>query len=133
MPLRLIHRLACVAFLALAPPAASAQIGASPPEPVFVEDFAVKPAAPARSLERWVISPRLAPELRPLRVGIVTDPIGKMVGRVTVEGGDAFEGTSEAVRAAKGYVCDDAGSRAAEMTALLGGIAPTERAEMQDR
>jgi hypothetical protein len=131
MPTRLIHRLARVAVLALAPPAASAQIGASSPEPVFVEDFAVKPAAHARSLERWVISPRLAPELRPLRVGIVTDPIGKTVGRVAVEEGDALEGASEAVRAAKGYVCDDVGSRAAETTALPGEIAPTERAEMQ--
>lgn len=66
-----------------------------------------------------------------MRVGIVTDPIGKTVGRVAVEEGDALEGASEAVRAAKGYVCDDVGSRAVEMTALPGGIAPTERAEMQ--
>jgi hypothetical protein len=35
------------------------------------------------------------------------------------------------VRAAKGYVCDDVGSRAAEMISRPGGIAPTERAEMQ--
>jgi Polysaccharide lyase len=127
----LIHRLACIAFLALAPAAASAEVGASPAEPVFVEDFAVDPTAPAGRLERWVISPRLAPELRPLRVGIVTDPIGKAVGRVTVEEGDALEGASAAGRAAKDYVCDDAGSRAVEMTARPGGIAPTERAEMQ--
>src|SRR5260370_13646418 len=95
---RLIQPLACLGVLALAPPAASAQIGASSPDPVFVEDFAVKPAAHARSLDRWVISPRLAPELRPLRVGIVTEPIGKTVGRVALEEGDALEGASAAVR-----------------------------------
>jgi hypothetical protein len=100
MPMRLIHRLACVAFLALGLAAAPAPLAASPPEPVFAEDFAVEPAAPARLLERWIISPRLAFELRPLRVGIVTDPIGRTVGRVTVEEGDALEGASAAVRAA---------------------------------
>lgn len=125
--MRLIHRLACVAFLALGLAVAPAPLAASPPEPVFVEDF----AAPARLLERWIISPRLAFELRPLRVGIVTDPIGRTVGRVTVEESDALEGASAAVRAAKGYVCDDVGSRAAEMISRPGGIAPTERAEMQ--
>jgi hypothetical protein len=129
MPMRLNHRIAaCVAFAALAPTAAPA---ASPPEPVFVEDFAVDPAAPARWLERWIISPRLAPELRPLRVGIVMDPIGKTMGRVTVEEGDALAGADDAMRAARGYVCDDTGSRAAEMTARPGGIAPTERAELR--
>jgi hypothetical protein len=131
MPIPLIHRLACVAFLALPPAAASAQIAASLPEPIFIEDFAVDPAAPARWRERWIISSRLAPELRPLRVGIVADPVGKTVGRVTVEEGDALEGASETVRAARGYVCDTAGSRAVEMEALPGGITPTERAELQ--
>jgi hypothetical protein len=131
MLMRPILRLACVAFLAFAPAAAPAPLAASPPEPVFVEDFAVEPAAAPRWLERWIISPQLAFELRPLRVAIVTDPIGKTVARVTVEEGDALAGASEAVRAAKGYVCDDTGSRAAEMTARPGGVAPTERAEMQ--
>ena len=130
--MRVIQRLACVAF-ALATAVAPARLVALAPEPIFVEEFAVDPAAPARWLERWIISPRLAPELRPRRVGIATDPAGRTVGRVTVEEGDALEGASEAMRAARSYVCDDTGSRAAEMTARPGGIAPTERAEMQVR
>ena len=127
----LIHRLTCVIFLALALAAVPAPLAASPPEPVFVEDFAVEPAAPARWLDRWIISPLLAPELRPLRGGIVSDPIGKTVARVRIEEGDALEGACAAVRAAKGYGCDDTGSRANEMTARPGGVAPSERAEMQ--
>jgi hypothetical protein len=127
---RAIDRLAAVVLVALAPAEALAQ-PAPPPEPVFVEDFASDPAAPARWLERWVISPLLAPELRPLRVAAVMDPIGRPVGRFTVAEGDALDGASEAARAAKRYVCDEAGSHAAEMTAVPGGVAPTERAEIQ--
>jgi hypothetical protein len=37
------------------------------------------------------------------------------------------------VRLAEDYVCDNVGSRAAEMTARPDGIAPTERAEIQIR
>ena len=127
--MRIVHRLACLA-LALSPAAASAD-RAPTPEPVFAEDFALDPAEPARWLDRWIVSPRLAPELRPLRVGIALDPIGKTVGRFTVEEGDALDGANEAARQAKRYVCDDTGSHAAEMTAVPGGVAPTERTEIQ--
>jgi Polysaccharide lyase len=117
-------RLGAALLLAAAPIGAAA----APPEPVFVEDFALDPAAPSRWLERWVVSPLLAPELRPLRVAIVSDPVGRTVGRVTVEEGDALEGATDAMRAAKDYVCDDAGSHAADMP-----VAPSERAEIQVR
>jgi hypothetical protein len=127
------RQLAWLAILAPALAVAPAPIGAAPAEPVFAEDFAFEPAAPARLLERWIISPRLPSDLRPLRVSIVADPIGRTVGRVVVKDGDALDGVSGAVPAAKDYVCDNAGSRAAEMTARPGGIAPTERAEIQIR
>jgi hypothetical protein len=129
---RIIHRhAACLVLAALAPAAALAQLAAAPAEPIFVENFTADPAAPTRWLERWIVSPLLAPELRPLRVAVVADPIGKTVGRFTVEEGDALDGASEAARATKGYVCDETGSHAAEITAEPGGVAPTERAEIQ--
>src|SRR5262249_31155966 len=129
MSMRLILRLAFVAFPVVASAATPASLTASPPEPVFVENFADE--LEPRWFERWIISPQLASELHSMRVGIVADPIGKTVGRVTVQEGDALAGAGAAVRAAKGYVCDETGSRATAMEAQPGGVAPTERAEMQ--
>jgi hypothetical protein len=40
---------------------------------------------------------QLDSKLQPLRVGVVVDPIGKTVGRVTVQEGDELDGASEAV------------------------------------
>jgi hypothetical protein len=68
-----------------------------------------------------------------LRVGVVEDPIGKTVGRVTVQEGDGLDGASEAMLQARRYVCDSKGSRAAAMEAEPGGVVPSERAEIQVR
>jgi hypothetical protein len=73
----MLMRLYWGVFLALTFTVAPACVAASPPEPVFAEDLALEPAAPAGLLERWIISPRLPSELRPLRVSIVTDPPGE--------------------------------------------------------
>ena len=102
---------------------------APPPEPIFVETFPY--ASPSQIEVKWRISSQLAPELRAVRVGVASDPIGHTVGRITVQEGDAVYGATEAMQEAKRYVCDGNGSRAAEMEADPGGIAPTERAEMQ--
>ena len=70
-------------------------------------------------------------KLQPLRVGVVEDPIGKTVGRITVQEGDELDGASEVMLQARRYVCDSAGSRAAAMEAEPGGVVPSERAEIQ--
>ncbi|MGH7125835.1 MAG: heparin lyase I family protein [Stellaceae bacterium] len=101
----------------------------APPEPIFVETFPY--TSPAQIDEKWLISGLLAPELRAVRVGVAADPIGRTVGRITVQEGDALDGATDAMKAAKRYVCDAEGSRAAEMEAEPGGIAPSERAEIQ--
>jgi len=72
-------------------------------------------------------------QLQPLRVGVVDDPIGKTVGRITVQEGDGLEGASDAMLQARHYVCDIKGSRAAAMEAEPGGVVPSERAEIQVR
>jgi hypothetical protein len=105
----------------------------APPEPIFVETFAYDPAAPSQIEGKWLISGLLAPELRAVRVGVATDPIGHTVGRITVQEGDALDGATEAMKEAKIHVCDAEGSRAAEMEVEPGGIAPSERAEIQVR
>jgi hypothetical protein len=66
---------------ALSPPTAVAQ----GTQPVFTEFFAYDPAAPSQLLGNWRISSQLDSRLQPLRVGVVEDPIGKTVGRVTVQ------------------------------------------------
>ena len=121
---------ASLLLAALAPAAAVAQ---RTPQPVFTELFAYDPAVPSQLLGKWLISSQLDSELQPLRVGVVEDPIGKTVGRVTVQEGDGLDGASEAMLQARRYVCDNEGSRAAAMEAEPGGVAPSERAEIQVR
>ena len=106
---------------------------AQTPQPVFTELFAYDPAAPPQLLRKWRISSQLDSKLQPLRVGVVEDPIGKTVGRVTVQEGDGLDGASEAMLQTKRYVCDSKGSRAAAMEAEPGGVVPNERAEIQVR
>ena len=115
---------------ALSPPTAAAQ---RTPQPVFTELFAYDPATPSQLLGKWLISSQLDSKLQPLRVGVVEDPIGKTVGRVTVQEGDGLDGASEAMLRARRYVCDSEGSRAAAMEAEPGGVVPSERAEIQVR
>ena len=103
------------------------------PQPIFTELFAYDPAAPSQLLEKWRISSQLDSKLQPLRVGVVEDPVGKTVGRVTVQEGDGLEGASDAMLQARRYVCDSKGSRAAAMEAQRGGFVPSERAEIQVR
>ncbi len=118
-----------ILLAALAP--ATAQAAPAPPQPVFIEDFAESADTPSALLGKWGISKGLDAKLWALRVGIVADPIGRTVGRIAVEEGDALDGASPAALSAKRYVCDAHGSRAAEIEAEPGGIAPTERAEIQ--
>src|SRR5215467_12900972 len=120
---------ALLLLVALAPAAAVAQ---RTPQPVFTELFAYDPVAPSQLLGKWLISSRLDSKLQPLRVGIVEDPSGKTVGRVTVQEGDGLD-VSKAMLQAKRYVCDSEGSRAAELEAEPGGVVPSERAEIQVR
>jgi hypothetical protein len=115
-------------ILALASVGALAQ-QASPPQPVFSEDFAGD-AFPAPG--KWAISVLLDPAVRGQRIGTVSDPAGgKSVGRVTVESGDALDGATPEMLQAKRYVCDGGGSRAGEMENEPGGAVPSERAEFQ--
>src|ERR1700746_1670526 len=91
---------ALLLFAAFAPATAAAQ---PTPQPVFSELFAYDPAAPSQLLKKWLISSQLDSELQPLRVGVVEDPIGKTVGRVTVQEGDGLVGASEAMLEARRY------------------------------
>jgi len=115
---------------ALSPPPAAAQ---GPQQPVFTELFAYDPATPSPLLGKWLISNQLDSKLRPLRVGIVEDRIGKTVGRITVQEGDGLAGTSEAMREARRYICTSEGSRAVAVERQPGGVVPSERAEIQIR
>jgi hypothetical protein len=121
---------ASLLLVALAPGSAMAQRA---PQPIFTELFAYDPAVPSQLLKKWLISPQLDSKLQPLRVGVVEDPIGKTVGRVTVQEGDGLDGASEAMLQARRYVCDRDGSHAAAMEAEPGGVVPSERAEIQVR
>ena len=84
-------------------------------------------------LGKWRISTQLDRKLRPLRVGVVADPISKTIGRVTVQEGDGLDGASEAMLRLGAIVCDREGSRAAAMEVEPGGVVPNERAEIQVR
>src|SRR5437879_6538068 len=121
---------ALLLFAALALTTAVAQ---PTPQPIFTELFSYDPAAPLQLLGKWRISSQLDNNLQTLRVGVVEDPIGKTVGRVTVEEGDGLDGASEAMLQARHYVCDSKGSRAAAIETEPGGIVPSERAEIQVR
>jgi Polysaccharide lyase len=115
---------------ALLPPTAVAQ---PPPQPIFTELFAYDPGLPSKLLGKWLISPQLDRKLQPLRVGVVEDPSGKTVGRITVQDGDGLDGADEAMLQHRDYICDSEGSRAAAVEATRGGVVPTERAEIQVR
>ena len=121
------------ALLLLAILAPSTAVAQQRPQAVFTEFFAYDPAAPSQLLGKWRISPQLDIKLQLLRVGVVEDPIGKSVGRVTVQEGDGLDGASEAMLRARRYVCDSEGSRAAAIEAESGGVVPSERAEIQVR
>ena len=122
-----------MALLLLAALAVATAVAQRTPQPVFTEPFAYDPSVPSQLLGKWRISPQLDSKLQPLRVGVVEDPIGKTVGRVTVQEGDGLDGASEAMLQARRYVCDSKGSRAAAMEAEPGGVVPSERAEIQVR
>ena len=111
-------------------PAAAAQ---PTPQPVFTELFAYDPAAPSQLLGKWLSSSQLDSKLQPLRVGVVEDRIGKMVGRLTVREGDGLDGANEAMLKARHYICNSEGSRAAAVEAEPGGVVPSERTEIQVR
>jgi len=121
---------ALLLFAALASATAVAQ---PTPQPTFTELFSYDPAAPSQLLGKWRISSQLDNNLQALRVGVVEDPTGKTVGRVTVQEGDGLDGASEAMLQARHYVCNSKGSRAAAIEAEPGGIVPSERAEIQVR
>jgi hypothetical protein len=123
---------AALLFVALAfsPPTAAAQ---RTPQPVFTELFSYDPAVPSELLGKWRISSQLDSKLQPLRVGVVEDPIGKTVGRITVQEGDGLAGANEAMLQARHYICNSEGSRAAAVEAKPGGVVPSERAEIQVR
>ena len=121
---------ALLLFAALASATAVAQ---PTPQPIFTELFAYDPAAPSQLLGKWLISSQLDSKLQPLRVGVVEDPSGKTVGRVTVQEGDGLNDANEAMLQARRYVCNSEGSRAAEVEAEPGGVVPSERAEIQVR
>jgi hypothetical protein len=102
------------------------------PQPIFTERFAYDPATPSELLGKWRISSQLDSNLQPLRVGVVEDPIGKTVGRITVQEGDGLAGANEAMLQARDYICNGEGSRAAAVE-TAGGVVPSERAEIQVR
>ena len=87
-------RAALLLLSALVPATAVAQ---RVPQPIFTELFAYDPTEPSQLLGKWRISTQLDRKLRPLRVGVVADPISKTIGRVTVQEGDGLDGASEAM------------------------------------
>ena len=125
------HLVALAVTFASTPAVAVAQPAMPSPRPVFVEDFAYDPAAPSRLLDKWRISGGLDKKVRNLRVAVVADPIGRTVGRITVQSGDALDPPEASAIPENRHVCDAAGSRAAAMEAAPGGVVPSERAEIQ--
>ena len=87
---------AALLFLALAFSSSTAAAQRTS-QPVFTELFSYAPAAPSELLGKWRISSQLDSKLQPLRVGVVEDPIGKTVGRITVQEGDGLAGANEAM------------------------------------
>jgi hypothetical protein len=119
-----LHARRPAALLLLAALASATVVAQRTPQPIFTELFAYDPTEPSQLLGKWRISSQLDSELRPLRVGVVEDPFGKTVGRVTVQEGDGLAGASEAMLQAAHYVCDSEGSRAKALEAE-----PRERGE----
>ena len=122
---------AALLFLAVAFSSSTAAAQRTP-QPVFTELFSYDPAAPSELLGKWRISSQLNSKLQSLRVGVVEDPIGKTVGRITVQEGDGLAGANEAMLQARQYICNSEGSRAAAVE-TAGGVVPSERAEIQVR
>src|SRR5580693_3245586 len=109
------------ALLLFAALSSATAVGQWTQQPVFTELFAYNPAAPSQLLGKWRISSQLDSKLQPLRVGVVEDPLGKTVGRITVQEGDGLRGANEAMLEAKHYVCSSEGSRAAAVE-TAGGV-----------
>ena len=62
--------------------------------------------------------------MQPLRVVVFEDPVGKTVGRVTVQEGDGLAGANKAMLQARHYICNSEGSRAAAVEAELAASCP---------
>src|SRR5438128_2007291 len=77
-------RCGLVALLLLAALVVATAVAQQTPQPVFTELFTYDPAAPSQLLGKWLISSQLDTKLQPLRVGVVEDSSGVLVGRVTV-------------------------------------------------
>jgi len=120
-------RLLCLLAALAVPGLAHAQA----PQPVFTEDFAYAAGDLAALLRSWRISAALDRKVWASRVAVVVDGARVSVLRMELHEGDALDGASEAARAAKSYVCEGEGSRAAQMEAEPGGIVPAERVEVQ--
>src|SRR5690242_18857171 len=114
------RKIGALLLLAVLVPA-TAVVAQQAPQQVFSEFFAYDPASPSQLLGQWRISNQLDRKLQPLRVGVVEDPSGKTVGRVSVQEGDGLEDASQVMLQAKPYVCDSEGSRASEIEAESGG------------
>ena len=132
LPMDLLRSMSWCSLVLLAALAPRTLMAQQTPQPVFTELFAYDPAEPSQLLGKWRISSQLDNKLRPLRVGVVADPIGKTVGRVTVHEGDGLDGATQAMLQTKRYVCDSEGSRAKALEVEPGGV-PSERAEIQLR
>jgi len=102
-------------------------------QPIFAENFAYPPGDLTALLKIWRISAMLDRAVWADRISIVTDPDSGAILRVSVHEGDTLDGATEAMLAAKRYVCESTGSRAAQMEAEPNGVAPSERAEIQFR
>jgi hypothetical protein len=84
---RLGARRGPVALLLLAALAPATAVLQRAPQPVFTELFAYDPAVPSQLLGKWL--------------GVVEDPSGKTVGRVTVHDGDGLDNASAAMLQAR--------------------------------
>jgi hypothetical protein len=66
--------------------------------PAAVVAVAGKSVVGANGSGKWLISSRLDSNPRPLRVGVVEDPSGKTVARITVQEGDGLDEIDRAGR-----------------------------------
>jgi len=124
---RFRRALALILLLFAAPAAA---VLAAAPKPIFIERFAYDPADLRPLTDKWFIADGLAAAMRAGRIGVVAEPGGQSVLRVSVHDGDALAGAKLVPGEPRGYVCDGEGSRALQMEAA-GGVAPSERSELQ--
>ena len=84
------------------------------------ESRSYNPAASWQLPRQWRISNRVESNLQPLRVGVVEDFSGEMVGRITAREGDGIDQANQAMLETGGYVCGTQGSHAAEMGGRAG-------------